>query len=62
MGTIGVPTLTTNAKSDGGLKVVIEPKIIQQDPSEQPSEENKPMKITYKIERDGYYNVVFSNE
>lgn len=54
---------------------MIEPKLIHQEPNDPPPVdpnapagqqaapvENKPMKITYKIEKEGYYNVVFSNE
>lgn len=41
--------------SEVGLRQIIEPKVIQ-DCSQ------KPVKITYRIEKAGFYNVVFSNE
>lgn len=41
--------------SEVGLRQIIEPKVIQ-DCSQ------KPVKITYRIEKAGFYNIVFSNE
>ena len=41
--------------SEIGLRQIIEPKVIQ-DCSQ------KPVKITYRIEKPGFYNIVFSNE
>ena len=41
--------------SESGLRQVIEPKVIS-DCSQ------KPVKITYRIEKQGFYNIVFSNE
>jgi hypothetical protein len=64
-------TIASKPAADGAMRAVIQPKLIQQETPEEvmadaganatSTVENKPMKITYKIEERGFYTVVFTN-